>query len=239
MDLTNSVPVVTGAGRGLGARLVDALLDRGVPKLYALARDTSTVRADPRVVAIAFDLRDGASIAGAAGRAGDATLLINNASTAAFAGPLDADPEAVEGEMAVNFAGTYRVIRAFVPVLERNGGGHVVNVLSLLSLASTPPMAGYSASKAAAHSLTQALRPVLATRGIVVHGVYPGGIDTDMLAGIEAPKTPPAEVAAGILEGLAADEEDIFPDPNARAMSQTWWSDPKAFERAFSGAAAA
>jgi short-subunit dehydrogenase len=114
-----------------------------------------------------------------------------------------------------------------------------VNVLSLLSLASTPPMAGYSASKAAAHSLTQALRPVLAAKGIAVHGVYPGGIDTDMLAGIDAPKTAPADVAKGILDGLEADQEDIFPDPNAQAMAEIWWSDPKAFERAFSGAQAA
>jgi NAD(P)-dependent dehydrogenase (short-subunit alcohol dehydrogenase family) len=134
--------------------------------------------------------------------------------------------------MAVNYEGTYAAIRAFVPVLAANGGGHVVNVLSLLSLASTPPMTGYSASKAAAHSLTQALRPVLATRGITLHGVYPAGIDTDMLAGIDTPKSAPADVAS-----LAADQEDIFPDTNAEAMSQLWWRDPKAFERAFSGAA--
>jgi NAD(P)-dependent dehydrogenase (short-subunit alcohol dehydrogenase family) len=100
--------------------------------------------------------------------------------------------------MAINYHGTYAAIRAFVPVLEANGGGQIVNVLSLLSLASSPPMTGYAASKAAAHSLTQALRPV-----------------------------------------LADDQDDIFPDPNSRAMAPTWWSDPKAFERAFSGAAAA
>ena len=163
-------------------------------------------------------------------------MLINNASTAAFAGPLDADPGAVRTEMAVNYDGTFDVIRAFVPVLERNGGGAIVNLLSLLSLASTPPMAGYSASKAATHSLTQALRPVLRAKGISVHGVYPAGIDTDMLAGVDAPKSPPRQVAEGLLDGLAADQEDIFPDPNAQAMAATWWSDPKSFERAFSGA---
>jgi NAD(P)-dependent dehydrogenase (short-subunit alcohol dehydrogenase family) len=108
----------------------------------------------------------------------------------------------------------------------------------LLSLASTPPMTGYSASKAAAHSLTQALRPILATRGITVHGVYPAGIDTDMLAGFDVPKAPPAEVAARLLDGLAADQEDIFPDANAEAMSTLWRSDPKAVERALAGAAA-
>jgi NAD(P)-dependent dehydrogenase (short-subunit alcohol dehydrogenase family) len=236
MDITTAIPAVTGAGRGLGRALVDELLRRGVPKVYALARDPSRVRRDPRVVAIAFDLLDPDSIAAAAGSAADATLLINNASTALFAGPLDADPDAVRREMAVNYDGTYATIRAFVPVLE-SSGGHVVNVLSLLSLASTPPMTGYSASKAAAHSLTQSLRPVLAGKGIAVHGVYPGGIDTDMLAGVDAPKAPPADVAGAILDGLAADAEDIFPDPTSEAMSRTWLSDPKALERAFSGAA--
>jgi NAD(P)-dependent dehydrogenase (short-subunit alcohol dehydrogenase family) len=239
MDISASVPVVTGASRGLGRHLVDALLERGVPKVYGLARDTTKVRPDRRVVAVAFDLTDVRSIDAAATRCADATVLINNASTAKFAGPLDADPAAIRREILVNYEGTYATIRAFIPVLEANGGGHVVNVLSLLSLASTPPMTGYSASKAAAHSLTQAMRPVLATRGIAVHGVYPAGIDTDMLAGIDAPKTAPGDVAAGLLDGLATDREDIFPDTNAEAMSQIWWSDPKAFERAFSGAAAA
>lgn len=239
MDISTSTAVVTGASRGLGSHLVDGLLDGGAQKVYALARDTSTVRPDRRVVPVRFDLLDAASIAEAARLAADATLLINNASTAVFSTPLEADLDAVHTELAVNFEGLYRTIRAFVPVLESNGGGQIVNVLSLLSLASTPPMAGYSASKAAAHSLTQALRPVLAVKGIAVHGVYPGGIDTDMVAGIDVAKTPAAEVAAGILGGLAAGQEDIFPDPNSQAMSQVWWTDPKSFERAFSGVAEA
>jgi NAD(P)-dependent dehydrogenase (short-subunit alcohol dehydrogenase family) len=238
MDFTTTIPAVTGAARGLGRHLVDALLERGAPTVYALARDPAKVRRDPRVVALAFDLADDRSIAAAAAAGSAVTLLINNASTAEFAGPLDADPAALRREIAVNYEGTYATIRAFLSVLEANGDGHIVNVLSLLSLASTPPMTGYSASKAAAHSLTQALRPVLAARGITVHGVYPAGIDTDMLAGIDAPKTPAAEVAARLLDGLADDQEDIFPDPNAQAMSEIWWRDPKAFERAFSGAAA-
>lgn len=238
MDISTSTPVVTGAGRGLGLHLVDALLERGATQVYALARDTSRIRRDPRVTAVAFDLSDPASIAAAAARCTGATLLINNASTAEFAGPLDADLEAVRREMAVNYHGTYATIRAFVPVLEAADSAQIVNLLSLLSLASTPPMAGYSASKAAVHSLTQALRPVLAPRGIAVLGAYPAGIDTDMLAGIDAPKTAAPEVASRLLDGIAADQPYIFPDPNAEAMSQMWWSDPKAFERAFSGAAA-
>ena len=238
MQISDSTPAVTGASRGLGRHLVDALLDRGAAKVYALARDTAQVRDDERIVPVAFDLLDRESVMAAARDAGDVTLLINNASTAAFAGPLDADPEDMHREMAVNYLGTYATIEAFVPVIEANGGGQIVNVLSLLSLASTPPMTGYSASKAATHSLTQALRPILAAKGIRVHGVYPGVIDTDMLDGVDSPKTPPAEVAARLLDGVEADEEDIFPDPNSAAMSDLWWSDPKAFERAFSGAVA-
>jgi NAD(P)-dependent dehydrogenase (short-subunit alcohol dehydrogenase family) len=238
MDYVTSNPAVTGAARGLGRHLVDALLERGAPTVYALARDPSKVRRDPRIVPIAFDLADEQSIHAAAARCADVTLLVNNASTAAFAGPLDADPAAVRHEMRINYDGTYATIRAFVPILERNGGGCIVNVLSLLSLASTPAMTGYSASKAAAHSLTQALRPVLAGRDIAMHGVYPAGIDTDMLAGVDVPKAPPAEVAARVLDGLAAGDEDIFPDANAQAMSALWRSDPKAVERALAGAAA-
>src|SRR3954469_4956216 len=235
MDFTTDIPAVTGAARGLGRHLVDALLERGAPTVYALARDPAKVRRDSRVVPVAFALADEHSIRAPAARCTDVTLLVNNASTAAFAGPLDADPAAVRHEMTINYDGIYATLRAFVPILERNGGGRIVNVLSLLSLASTPPMTGYSASKAAAHSLTQALRPVLKAKRISVHGVYPGGIDTDMLAGIDAPKTAPDLVAAGLLDGLEAGHEDIFPDPNAQAMAATWWSDPKTFERAFSG----
>ena len=161
MQIEEQTVVVTGANRGLGRSLVEALLDHGAAKVYAAARTPSAVSNHPRVVPVALDLLDRETIAAAARQAGDTTVLINNASTASFATPLDADPATVRQEMVVNFDGTFDVIRAFVPVLERNGGGAIVNVLSLLSLASTPPMAGYSASKAAAHSLTQALRPVL------------------------------------------------------------------------------
>jgi len=235
MNIEGQTILVTGAGRGLGRSLVDALLDRGAAKVYGTARNGTPAHPDARVVRLELALDDRRTIVAAAQAAADATIVINNAGTAAFAGALDADRAALGHEMDVNYVGTLDVIRAFVPVLERNGGGAIVNVLSLLALASTPPMAGYSASKAAAHSLTQALRPVLRERGISVHGVYPAGIDTDMLAGIEAPKSPPTVVAQGLLDGLAADQEDIFPDPNAQAMAQTWFSDPKSFERAFAG----
>jgi len=141
--------------------------------------------------------------------------------------------------MNTNFLGMFDVIRAFTPGMAAAGGGAVVNVLTLLSFASMPLMAGYSASKAAAHSMTQAIRPALAAQGIAVHGVYPGGIDTDMLAGVDAPKTAPRRVADAILDGVRDNVLEIYPDPMAQRMAQLRLADPKAFEQAFLDLAAA
>ncbi len=235
MDINGSIAFVTGANRGLGRHLVDVLLQRGATTVYAAARDPRTLGAPtPRVVPVALDLTDPDQIMASVASAADTTLLVNNARTAAFADPFTADRTRVAAEMATNYFGTYDLIRAFVPVLERNHGA-VVNVLSLLALAGVPPMAGYSASKAALHSMTQAIRPGLAARGVAVHGVYPGGIDTDMLAGFDAPKTAPRIVAENIVAAVAAGDEDIFPDPTSQRMAKLWAGDPKAFERAFSG----
>lgn len=236
MNIDTSVVLLTGANRGLGRCLLQALLDRGAARVYATARDLSTVpKLGPRVVPVRLDLTSPADIAAIPGYAPDLTLLINNASTASFADPFQAEREAIADEMATNYLGTVDLIRAVAPVIEKAGGGAIVNVLSLLALASAPPMAGYSASKAALHSYTQAIRPGLRRRGIGVHGVYPAGIDTDMLAGIDEPKADPAAVAAAILDRLAAGEIDIFPDERSEKMSQLWWRDPKAIELAFAG----
>jgi NAD(P)-dependent dehydrogenase (short-subunit alcohol dehydrogenase family) len=231
-DLTASTVLVTGANRGLGRALVDALIDAGVPKIYATARDPRTVRSHPTVVPAALELTDPDSVLALAATASDVDILVNNAGTAAFAPALDAHPTAVAHEFAVNYTGLAAMVRAFAPVLAARHGA-LVNVLTLLSLAPAPPMAGYSASKAAAHSLTLALRPALTAAGVTVHAVYPGGIDTDMLAGVDAPKVDPAVVAAAILAGVAAGEETIFPDEAAAAMGALWAGDPRAFEAQF------
>ncbi|WP_028478119.1 SDR family oxidoreductase [Nocardia sp. CNY236] len=238
MNITNSVVLLTGANRGLGRALLDALLDRGAQRVYAVARDPLTVTGlDERVVPIRLNLTAAGDIAGAPVQAPDVDLLVNNAGTSRFAGPLAADRESLAEEIATNYLGTVDLIRAFTPVIDSVGGGAIVNVLSLLALASSPSMAGYSASKAALHSYTQAIRPELRRRGIAVHGVYPGGIDTDMLAGYDVPKAVPRMVAEEILDGIIADHDDIFPDPTAREMSMVWRTDPKSFELAFSGEA--
>lgn len=232
MDLHGTTVLVTGANRGLGRTLVAALLDRGAARVYAAARDPRTVPAGDRVVPLRVDLTDPASILALAAAASDVDLLVNNAGTAAFAPALDADPAAVAHEVAVNFTGLYAMVRAFAPVLTARKGA-LVNVLTLLSYAPVPSMAGYSASKAAAHSLTQAVRPVLARAGVAVHGVYPGGIDTDMLAGVDAPKADPRAVAEAILDGVVAGVEEIYPDPTAEQMGTLWTRDPRAFTAAF------
>jgi NAD(P)-dependent dehydrogenase (short-subunit alcohol dehydrogenase family) len=232
MDFTSTTALVTGANRGLGRALVDALLDRGATRIYAAARDPRAVLVDDRIVAVALDLTDDKSIARVAGIATDVDLLVNNAGAAAFAPALSAEPHAVAREFAVNVTGLHAMIRAFAPALTARHGA-VVNVLTLLSYAPAPPMAGYSASKAAAHSLTLALRPVLAAAGVRVHGVYPGGIDTDMVAGFDVPKAAPRAVAEAILDGVAAGREDIYPDPTSAQMGELWARDPRAFAAAF------
>lgn len=229
-DITTPA-IVTGASRGLGAALVQALLDRGAPTVYAAARDTARIASHPRVVPVRLELTDRSTIDALATATRGAGLLINNAGDAAFAPLLDAHRDAIERELTTNVLGTLDLIRAVAPSMP--DGSTIANVLSLLSLAAAPSMAGYSASKAAAHSMTQALRPALAARRIAVAGVYPGAIDTDMLAGVEMPKASPRGVAEAILDGVLAGEEDIFPDPMSAELSQLWRSDPKSFERQF------
>src|SRR5215472_18487750 len=215
MNLAGSVALVTGANRGLGARLVAELLRAGAAKVYATLRTIGAITAgsaDSRIHALVLDVTDRASATEAAATAPDVNVLVNNAGVLAFGSALGGDLTSFERDLRTNYLGTLRVTRAFAPVLERNAPAAVVNVLTLIALAPVVPMAGYSASKAAAHSITQALRAELRPRGISVLGAYPGGIDTDMLAGVDAPKAPPQLVASRIVSALAAGETVTFPD---------------------------
>src|SRR5262245_7944569 len=168
MKIQGSIALVTGANRGLGKALVSALLEAGAVKVYAAARDERKIDVDDsRVVPLALDTSKPEQIAAAARRAGDVTLLVNNAGAATAANVLTTSREAFDNDFRTNVHGTLAVIKAFVPVLERAGGGAtIVNVLSLVSLGSFPRLGGYSASKAAAYSVTQALRPELKGKGI-------------------------------------------------------------------------
>jgi short-subunit dehydrogenase len=189
---------------------------------------------DPRVVPLALDTSKPEQIAAAAKVAGDVTLLVNNAGVASSANVLTTTQAAMDTDFRTNVYGTLAVIKAFVPVLERaRGGATIVNVLSLASLASVPTMGGYSASKAAAYSITQSLRPELKGKHIEILAALPGPIDTDMVKDLQLPKASPADVAKGVLAGVGRGEEDIFPDPMAQQMGALWSKSPKEFERAF------
>jgi NAD(P)-dependent dehydrogenase (short-subunit alcohol dehydrogenase family) len=236
MNLTNSVALVTGANRGLGARLVTELLHAGAAKVYATSRASGPGGSeDPRVQPLVLDITDPASVTAAAKAAPDVTVLVNNAGVLAFGSALDGDLAGFERDLHTNYLGTLRVTRAFTPALQRNAPAAVVNVLTLIALAPAGPMAGYSASKAAAHSITQALRAELRPRGISVLGAYPGGIDTDMLAGVEADKAPPQLVASRIVCALSAGEPVVFPDDASAAASTVYLTDPLRLEQMLTG----
>lgn len=238
MELNHQVALVTGANRGIGRAIVAKLLAAGVKKVYAGGRDPAKladlVALDPaRVVAIRLDVTDRAGVEALAGQASDVTLLVNNAGVLDFGGLLEAQTAQLERNFSTNFFGKLNLARAFAPVIERNGGGGIVNLLTLVALASMPGLAIYNASKAAAWSMTQSLRASLAGKGISVFGVFPGAVDTDMLAGVEMPKTSAEDVAQAIIDGVKANEEDIFPDPMSRQMYGAWRADHKAVEKQF------
>jgi NAD(P)-dependent dehydrogenase (short-subunit alcohol dehydrogenase family) len=236
--IEGTVALVTGANRGIGLALAEALVEAGAKKVYAGTREPGAVdalvkRYPGRVVALRLDVTRPAEVANAAAEAGDVRVLINNAGVAAQAGAPFVDAawlEAGRREMDVNVFGTLSVTQAFAPVLARNGGGAVVNIVSVAGLSNFPLLASYSASKAALHSITQASRLMLKGQGTYVSGVYPGPVDTDMAAKIPSEKTPPVVVARAVLAGLERGDEEIFPDEVARQLGTTYLKDPKALE---------
>jgi NAD(P)-dependent dehydrogenase (short-subunit alcohol dehydrogenase family) len=236
MHMREIVAFVTGANRGIGAALVQELLDQGAARIYATARQQADLARiadkDPRIVPIQLDVTDGAQLASVARRAGDVEILFNNAGVVDFGSVLDAPPAAFSRNFDVNFFGVLNATRAFAPTLTAHHGA-VVNILTLVALASMPGLGVYNASKAAAWSLTQSLRADLAKRDVRVFGVFPGAVDTDMLKGVEMPKTSSHDVASAILDGVEADEEDIFPDPMSKQLYTQWAADHKGIERQF------
>jgi NAD(P)-dependent dehydrogenase (short-subunit alcohol dehydrogenase family) len=232
-EVRGAVALVTGANRGLGAAYVRGLLEAGAARVYAAARNPETVEsADPRVVPVRLDVKDAASIAAAAEQCADVTLLVNNAGVAFGARLLGAaSTDAAREEMEVNYFGTLNVLRAFAPVLAAGGGGAVVNVLSIASRVNLPTIGSYSASKAASLSMTQGVRAELAEQGTRVLAVMPGFIDTDMAAGVTAPKIAPAEVVGATVRALAAGDEEVYPGEQAAGIVAGLAHDAKAVER--------
>ena len=216
MDISSSTALVTGANRGLGRQFATELLRRGA-RVYAGARNPASIDVDG-AIPITVDVTDPASVAAAAEAAGDVTLLINNAGISADVDLLTGDLDGARREMDTNYFGTLSVVRAFAPVIERNGGGGIVNVLSVLSWFSTPALGGYCASKSAAWSMTNVLRITLADKGIRVTALHVGLMDTDMAAGMDAPKADPAQVAALTIDGVAAGAYEVLADDSSRRV---------------------
>jgi NAD(P)-dependent dehydrogenase (short-subunit alcohol dehydrogenase family) len=238
MTLQNTTALVTGANRGIGRAFVQALLDAGVKKVYATARDYSSLESlaalDPaRIIALQVDITDANRVHQLSEQAADVNLLINNAGILSFGNILETPLDAIRQQFEVNFYGTLNMTRAFVPVLERNDDSVIVNLLTLVALASMPGLATYNASKAAAWSMTQSLRASVADKKIKVYGVFPGAVDTDMLAGVDMAKTSPADIATAVLQGIEAGQEDIFPDPMSTQLYAAWRQDHKAVEKQF------
>jgi NAD(P)-dependent dehydrogenase (short-subunit alcohol dehydrogenase family) len=229
MTIADKTILVTGANRGIGQALVEEALRRGAKRVYAGTRGPLG-HADPRVVPLSLDVTSAAQIQAAAERVEALDILINNAGVSVpdDLGDLGA---ALEQHLAVNLFGTYDVTQAFLPFLARSQGA-IVNVVSLAAFASVPIMPAYSISKAAAFSLSQSQRALLAGRGVSVHAVMSGPVDTDMNRGFDIPKASPESVARAIFDGFENGEEEIFPDPMSEGLADGWRSGVvKAFER--------
>jgi NAD(P)-dependent dehydrogenase (short-subunit alcohol dehydrogenase family) len=217
MQIEGSTALVTGANRGLGRYLAQELLARGA-RVYAAARNPASVDL-PGVTPVALDVTDPASVAAAAAATGDVTLLVNNAGSSTGAALLDGPLADIELEMNTHYYGTLSVTRAFAPQLAAGGGGAVLNVLSALSWLNLGERSGaYSAAKAAAWSLTNALRIQLAGQGTQVTALHVGYMDTDMVRHLDVPKIDPAVVAKLALDGLAAGAPEVLADDTSRQV---------------------
>ncbi|MEV6840518.1 SDR family oxidoreductase [Streptomyces sp. NPDC051133] len=220
MEIKGSVALVTGANRGIGRAFARALIDRGAAKVYAGVRDLASVD-DADLAPLRLDVTEPEDVAAAAAAAGDVTIVINNAGVGGFdtkllTGSFDGARQAME----INYFGTWAVSRAFAPILARNGGGALVNMLSVASWASRPDYPGYAASKAAQWSLTGALRQGLRDQGTLVVGVHAGFVETDLSSFTDAAKISATDVAEQTMEALANDQVEVLADERTRQVKQ-------------------
>src|SRR4029077_38164 len=230
MNITNKTVLITGANRGIGLALVNEALRRGAKRGYAGTRGAQQ-NADKRVIPLTLDVTNASQIKQAAGEVDTLDLLINNAGIAIYDDLSNSD--VIGQHIAVNFFGMLNVTRAFLPLLKRSKGA-IVNNLSLAALAPLPVIPAYAISKAAALSMTQSLRALLAGQGVTVHAAVLGPIDTDMNRGFNIPKASTESAAQGIFDGLERGEEEIFPDPASHKKAEAGRTGvAKAFEPQF------
>jgi NAD(P)-dependent dehydrogenase (short-subunit alcohol dehydrogenase family) len=230
MNIENKAVLITGANRGIGRALVEEALRRGAKRVYAATRQPFA-HSDGHVMPMTLDVTNTAQIQDAVETIDSLDILINNAGVDLHDDL--SDRAGLERHLAVNLFGTYGVSQAFLPLVARSRGA-VVNVLSIAALAGLPFTPAYSVSKAAAFSLTQSLRALWTERGVTVHAVLAGPVDTDMTRYLDIPKTSPESVARGIFEGLEKGDEEIFPDSMSESIAEGWRAGvAKTLERQF------
>ena len=201
MKLVGTEALVTGANRGLGKSIVKALAEAGTSRIYAGARtrfQPPDYGPQSTILPLDLDITDPAQVTRAASSASGTTLLINNAGMLPRGGAMSVSEQDLQAAMEVNLIGTWRMIRAFAPVIKANGGGVIVNILSMISFQNTAPFAAYSAAKHASWDITQSFQNDLAGSGVRIVACFPGGIDTDMLRGVPAIKASPDSVAQSL-----------------------------------------
>jgi NAD(P)-dependent dehydrogenase (short-subunit alcohol dehydrogenase family) len=229
MTIEGKTVLVTGANRGIGQALVEEVLMRGANRVYAGTRQP-LAHGDERVTPVTLDVTSPGQIQAAVEGVDSLDLLVNNAGISLS---VDLDRTVLEQHLAVNLFGTYDVTQAFLPLLTESRGA-IVNVVSLAGVAAVPFQPDYSISKSAALSLSQSLRALLAGRGVRLHVVLPGPVDTEMTRGLDIPKAAPESVARAIIDGVEAGEEEIFPDPLSASLAEGWRAGAvKALERQF------
>jgi NAD(P)-dependent dehydrogenase (short-subunit alcohol dehydrogenase family) len=230
MTIADKTVLVTGANRGIGQALVEEALTRGAKRVYAGTRQP-LAHPDRRVTPLTLDVTNAEQIQAAVESVESLDILVNNAGIALYDDL--SDRAALEQHLAVNLFGTYGVTQAFLPLLTRSRGA-IVNNVSTMALAPLPLTPAYAISKAAAFNMTQSLRALLAGRGVSVHAVLTGPVDTDMTRGFDIPKSSPESVARAIFDGVENGEEEIFPDPMSETLAESWRNGAaKAMEREY------
>ena len=238
MKISDSTVLITGANRGIGLALVEKSLEKGAAKVYATYRSTgnrSTLEGfGDRVVPVQLDLDDPATIEQLSQSVPSANILINNAGIFTGTNLLEDTEEQLRNDLQTNVFGTLAVTKALLPALKKAGSAAIANMSSIAALAAMPSFGGYSASKAAVHSMTQSMRGKLNVVGISVHGIYPGPVATRMTEGMEMETTPAPVVAGNILDGIENGVEEIFPDALSEQVGPLFLNSPKELEKAFS-----
>lgn len=236
MHIQDAVALVTGANGGIGQYYIEGLRAAGVKRIYAGARNPDSLRDSvaldsDRIIPIALDITDERSVNAAVERCPDVSLLINNAGVGFNQRFLTADLNKMRAEIDVNYLGTFLMCRAFAPVLKANGGGAIVNMLTILAKVSFPLNATYSASKAAALLLTQSVRAALAAQGTLVVAVMPATVDTAMSKDFPPPKVSPEDVVKAALQAVIDQVDEVYPGEQAQEMNAQLLRNPKAVEK--------